>query len=68
MMSEFAAKASAPEDVRMEDVTAEKLAADLKYDLTLLKKEQNMWSTYLHQTRLFNAETHNAQVEEREAV
>ena len=29
IMSEFAGKASTPEDVRMEDVTAEKLAADL---------------------------------------
>ena len=68
IMSEFAAKATTTEDARMEDVTMEKMQADLKYDLTLLKKEENMWSTYQTQHRLFNAETHNAQVEEREAV
>ena len=55
-------------DEKMEDVLSEKLAADLRWDLSLLTKEQRIWSTYLTNHRLFTANTHNAKVEEREAV
>ena len=66
-MSEYAAK-NPHVDERMEDVASEKMAADFKYEMMLLSKEQKMWATFLTQLRLFSANTHNAKVEEREAV
>ena len=65
-LAEFAAKSG--NDFSMEDVASEKQAADLKYDPTLLHKEQKIWNTYMAQLRMFRAETHNAKVEEQEAV
>jgi len=52
----------------VENAEKEKLVADMNYDVVLLQKEARAWSTYLTQSRLFNAETHNAKVQEREAI
>lgn len=67
-MSEFKGQVSSVGDVSMADAAQEKLAADFKYDMLALKKEEKMWATYLTQTRMFHAESHNSKVEEQEAV
>ena len=52
---------------QVEDAQRDKLNADFKYDMLMWKKEQKLWSNCLTQMRVFNAETHNAQLEEKEA-
>ena len=68
MLSSYTAPDAKSQVNSIEDAEKEKMVADMSYDLVLLKKEQRAWSTYLTQHRLFNAETHNAKVEEREAI
>lgn len=65
-LAEFTGQLSG--DGSHEDAAATKQAADLNYDLMLLRKEQKIWGTYMTALRLFRADTHNAKVEEQELV
>ena len=55
-------------DGSMQDAESDKLAADLKLDVMVLRREAKMWSVYQSQMRMFHAETHNAKVEEQQAM
>ena len=68
MLSSYTPPQPATSSTTVESAEKEKLVADMNYDLILLQKEARSWTSYLSQNRLFNAETHNAKVQEQQAI